>query len=91
MLRSTSCTPMCPSKGVHGLEFDAPGGQKKMHAVQSPHLQARVHRCKRDMKLNDATPDITVDPETYVVTADGQHLTCDPAERLPLAQRYSLF
>jgi urease subunit alpha len=46
---------------------------------------------KRDMKLNDATPDITVDPETYVVTADGQHLTCDPAERLPLAQRYSLF
>ena len=42
---------------------------------------------KRDMKLNDATPKITVDPETYRVTADGEALVCDPAERLPLAQR----
>ena len=46
---------------------------------------------KKDMKLNDAMPDIQVDPETYEVTADGQQLTCEPAERLPLAQRYSLF
>ncbi len=46
---------------------------------------------KKDMKLNDATPHITVDPETYHVTADGQHLTCQPAEKLPLAQRYFLF
>ena len=46
---------------------------------------------KKDMKLNDATPEITVDPETYRVTANGEHLTCEPAESLPLAQRYFLF
>ena len=46
---------------------------------------------KKDMKLNDALPDIQVDAETYEVTADGQTLTCDPAESLPLAQRYFLF
>ena len=46
---------------------------------------------KKDMKLNDATPEITVDPETFRVTADGEHLTCEPAETLPLAQRYFLF
>ena len=46
---------------------------------------------KRDMKLNDALPRITVDPETYVVTADGEHLRSLPARTLPLAQRYFLF
>ena len=46
---------------------------------------------KGDMKLNDLTPTITVDPETYRVTADGEHLTCEPADELPLAQRYCLF
>ncbi|CAK9249573.1 unnamed protein product [Sphagnum jensenii] len=45
---------------------------------------------KRDMRLNDATPRITVDPETYRVEADGEHLTCAPASTLPLAQRYFL-
>ncbi len=46
---------------------------------------------KRDMKLNDATPEMRVDPETYEVFADGQHMTCAPVDRLPLAQRYFLF
>jgi urease subunit alpha len=46
---------------------------------------------KKDMRLNDATPEITVDPETYKVTADGEHLTCPPAQTLALAQRYFLF
>jgi urease alpha subunit len=46
---------------------------------------------KRDMKLNDALPKITVDPETYVVTADGEVLKSEPASVLPLAQRYFLF
>jgi urease subunit alpha len=54
-----------------------------------------VRRCrsvtKRDMKLNDALPAIAVDPETYVVTADGQPLRSQPADVLPLAQRYFLF
>ncbi|MEZ5723679.1 MAG: urease subunit alpha [Paracoccaceae bacterium] len=46
---------------------------------------------KRDMRLNDATPEIEVDPETYEVRADGQLLTCEPATELPLAQRYFLY
>jgi len=46
---------------------------------------------KRDMKWNDATPKIEVNPETYEVRADGELLTCDPVEILPLAQRYFLF
>jgi urease subunit alpha len=46
---------------------------------------------KKDMKLNDALPVITVDPESYTVTADGVILTCAPATVLPLAQRYFLF
>ncbi|CAO3414094.1 urease subunit alpha [Azospirillum endophyticum] len=46
---------------------------------------------KKDMVHNDATPHIEVDPETYEVRADGQLLTCEPAEILPMAQRYFLF
>ena len=46
---------------------------------------------KKDMKLNDATPHIEVDAETYKVTADGEHLTAAPATRLALAQKYFLF
>jgi urease subunit alpha len=46
---------------------------------------------KKNMVHNDATPHITVDPETYEVTADGELLTCAPAEVLPMAQRYFLF
>jgi len=46
---------------------------------------------KADMVLNDACPEIAVDPESYRVTADGEHLTCEPAAVLPLAQRYFLF
>jgi urease subunit alpha len=46
---------------------------------------------KRDLKWNDATPHITVDPETYEVRADGERLACEPAAILPLAQRYYLF
>ncbi|HKA89715.1 MAG TPA: urease subunit alpha [Haliangiales bacterium] len=46
---------------------------------------------KRDMKLNDALPRITVDPERYEVRADGELLRCDPAAEVPLARRYALF
>jgi urease subunit alpha len=46
---------------------------------------------KRDMILNDATPAIEVDPETYEVRADGELLACEPASVLPMAQRYFLF
>jgi urease subunit alpha len=54
-----------------------------------------VKRCrgltKRDMVNNDALPRIEVDPETYEVRADGQLLTCEAAQILPMAQRYFLF
>jgi urease subunit alpha len=46
---------------------------------------------KKSMIHNGATPDIEVDPETYEVKADGELLTCAPAEVLPMAQRYFLF
>jgi urease subunit alpha len=46
---------------------------------------------KKDMVLNDATPRMEVDPETYEVRADGELLTCEPATVLPMAQRYFLF
>jgi urease subunit alpha len=46
---------------------------------------------KHSMVHNSLTPNITVDPETYEVTADGAILTCEPAEVLSMAQRYFLF
>jgi urease subunit alpha len=46
---------------------------------------------KADMVRNAALPHMEIDPQTYVVRADGQVLTCDPAAVLPMAQRYFLF
>ena len=46
---------------------------------------------KRSMIHNDLTPHIEVDAETYEVRADGELLVCEPAESLPMAQRYFLF
>ncbi|GIT91861.1 urease subunit alpha [Jannaschia pagri] len=46
---------------------------------------------KKDMVLNDLTPEVEVDPETYEVRANGELLTCEPACELPMAQRYFLF
>ncbi len=54
-----------------------------------------VKRCravtKADMLLNDWQPEIEVDPQTYQVRANGELLICEPAEVLPMAQRYFLF
>ena len=54
-----------------------------------------VHNCrtvqKADMVHNAYTPQVSVDPETYQVIADGQLLYCEPAKELPMAQRYFLF
>jgi urease alpha subunit len=41
--------------------------------------------------LRTATPKIDIDPETYDVRADGELLVCEPADKLPMAQRYFLF
>ena len=46
---------------------------------------------KKDMKFNDKTPDITVNPETYEVRVNGEKIVSKPAKKLPLTQIYSLF
>src|SRR5271165_3269442 len=63
------------------------GIQKELVAVQN----TRGKISKKSMIHNDATPKIEVDPETYEVRADGELLTCAPAEVLPMAQRYFMF
>ena len=63
------------------------GIQKELVAVTN----TRGKISKKSMIRNDATPNIEVDPETYEVRADGELLTCAPADVLPMAQRYFLF
>jgi urease subunit alpha len=65
---------------------DRLGVEKQLVAVEKTRSIS-----KKSMIHNDATPDIEVDPETYEVRADGELLTCAPAEVLPMAQRYFLF
>jgi urease subunit alpha len=62
------------------------GLQKRLVAVRGTRRLS-----KKDLPLNDYTPSIEVNPETYEVRADGELLTCEPALQLPLAQRYFLF
>lgn len=62
-------------------------GLKKMISAVSGTRNIR----KTDMKHNSYLPVMEVDPETYIVKADGVHLTCEPADVLPMAQRYFLF
>ncbi|WP_411970853.1 urease subunit alpha [Mesorhizobium sp. BR-1-1-8] len=69
--------------GLHGRL----GVDKQFAAVEN----TRGGIGKHSMVLNDATPHIEVDPETYEVRADGELLTCEPATVLPMAQRYFLF
>ncbi|MBC8128011.1 MAG: urease subunit alpha [Gloeobacteraceae cyanobacterium ES-bin-144] len=66
--------------------LDALGLQKKLVAVKGCRAIT-----KRDLPFNDALPTITVDPDTYTVTADGEKLSCEPLSVLPMAQRYFLF
>ncbi len=94
-----------PQFGAHGralgrtnLTFVSEASLQQKNGVRDLGLQRQlvaVKSCrqigKRDMVLNDALPKIEVDPETYTVKADGEHLTCEPAKVLPMAQRYFLF
>jgi urease subunit alpha len=63
------------------------GIQKTLWPVEN----TRSGISKKSMIHNDATPDIEVDPETYEVRADGELLTCAPADVLPMAQRYFMY
>ncbi len=71
----------------------AKNGIAERHGLK--HRVAPVSACrkigKKDMRHNNATPAIEVDPETYEVRVDGELATCEPATVLPLAQRYFLF
>ncbi|HUS34310.1 MAG TPA: urease subunit alpha [Verrucomicrobiae bacterium] len=95
---------MRPMFGAFG---SAPGGNsiafisklcKERGVAESYGLRKRlepVRGCrtvtKKDLKWNDATPKIEVDPESYEVRADGELLVCEPATSLPLTQLYNLF
>ena len=61
--------------------------QRRLVAVEN----TRGKIGKKSMIHNDATPKIEIDPETYDVRADGELLICEPADKLPMAQRYFLF
>ncbi len=61
--------------------------QKRLVAVENTRGKLR----KTSMIHNGATPKIEIDPETYDVKADGELLVCEPADKLPMAQRYFLF
>ena len=83
---STSLTFVSNAALQDGLR-ERLGVRKDMVAVEN----VRGGIGKKDMVLNDATPVIEVDAETYDVRADGELLVCEPAEVLPMAQRYFLF
>src|SRR5579872_1773045 len=72
---------------VKGKLRDRLGVEKKFVAVEN----VRDGISKKSMIYNSATPNIEIDAETYEVRADGELLTCAPAEVLPMAQRYFLF
>ena len=77
-----------PSKAAFKAGLQAKLGiEKKLVPVDN----TRGGISKKSMVHNSATPHIEVDPETYEVRADGELLTCAPAEVLPMAQRYFLF
>jgi urease subunit alpha len=91
--------PMFGSYGMAvnplSFHFVSAAGMESENLKGLRRTMAAVRGCrsvrKTDLKLNDALPEIEVNPETYEVRADGELLKCDPAEVLPLAQRYFLF
>lgn len=82
---STSMTFLSKAAYEQGVNKEL-GLQKKIGIVKN------IRQLKKsDMKLNGETPRIEVDPQTYEVTVDGQLITCEPDNKVPLAQRYFLF
>ncbi|TDL90077.1 urease subunit alpha [Vibrio vulnificus] len=82
---STSITFLSKASYEAGIHNDL-GLKKIVRAVSNIR-----NLTKKDMRLNGETPVIEVDPQTYEVTVDGDLITCEPAEILPMAQRYFLF
>jgi len=86
-LRTNSSVTFVSQAALSGGLQQKLGTAKKMVAVKN----TRGGIGKKDMILNNLTPKIEVNPETYEVRADGELLTCEPATSLPMAQRYFLF
>jgi urease subunit alpha len=84
---SSSAVTFVSQAAIDGALAQRLGVAKKLLPVRN----TRGSISKKSMVLNDATPAIEVDPETYEVRADGELLTCEPAKVLPMAQRYFLF
>ncbi len=84
--RAATCVTFISQAALKGGIGEQLGLTKKLVAVKNTR---RIS--KKDMILNDYTPHMEVDSQTYEVRADGQLLICEPAEVLPLAQRYFLF
>lgn len=68
-------------------------GKVQEYGLQKQLLEVKNCRSigKKDLIHNNNTPQIDVDPETYQVKVDGEHITCEPVDVVPLAQRYFLF
>jgi urease subunit alpha len=84
---ASSAVTFVSQAAVDGLLARRLGVHKQLLSVRN----TRGGISKKSMILNDATPKIEVDPETYEVRADGDLLTCEPAKSLPMTQRYFLF
>ncbi|GMQ55150.1 MULTISPECIES: urease subunit alpha [Halopseudomonas] len=82
----TTCLTFVSQAAIDAGVAEKLGLKRRLEAVRNTRTIS-----KADMKLNDYQPDISVDPQTYVVKADGVELLCEPADELPLAQRYYLF
>jgi urease subunit alpha len=84
---ASSAVTFVSQAAVNGFLPQRLGVQKKLMPVKN----TRGRISKASMVLNDATPNIEVDAETYEVRADGELLTCEPAKSLPMTQRYFLY
>ena len=84
---AASAVTFVSQAAVNGFLAQRLGVQKKLIPVKN----TRGNISKASMVMNDATPNIEVDAETYEVRADGELLTCEPAKSLPMTQRYFLF
>ena len=75
------------------VTFVSQAAMEKSNGLAKRLLPVRSTRTigKHSMMLNSATPHIEVDPESYVVRADGRVLTCEPAKSLPMTQRYFMY
>lgn len=83
---SKSCMLFVSQISIDNGTIASYGLRKRIEAVKNCRKIS-----KKDMKLNDAMPIISVDPETYAVTADGVECVCDPVDSLPMTQSVYLF